>query len=160
MEKIDHSPLPWTFTYFTKPDGSEIKTPQDVADTVAHSALKCEGTTLWGVTLDEPDEDGCTPVICYTGNGPHSEANARLIVAAINALNITQHDEQIKHMVNRFLQWRLPENFNPDGGISFERMGNAHSPGWAYKREPVGTNLFDATQTEEMIRYLVDGMPR
>jgi hypothetical protein len=87
---VDHSPLPWTFTYFTKPDGSEIKTPQDVAETVASSALKCEGTTLWGVTLDEPDAEGRTVVICYTGNGPHSEANARLIVAAINALNVTQ----------------------------------------------------------------------
>lgn len=33
-------------------------------------------------------------------------------------------DVQIKHMVDRFLAWRLPENFNPDGGISFERVGN------------------------------------
>lgn len=24
-------------------------------------------------------------------------------------------DDQIKHMVNRFLGWKLPENFNPDG---------------------------------------------
>ncbi len=90
VETVDHSPLPWTFTYFTKPDGSDIETPQDVADTVAHSSLQCEGTTLWGVTLDEKDEHGRSLVVCYTGNGPHSEANARLIVAAINALNITQ----------------------------------------------------------------------
>jgi hypothetical protein len=26
-------------------------------------------------------------------------------------------DDQIKHMIYRFLSWRLPENFNPDGGI-------------------------------------------
>jgi len=90
METVDHSPLPWKFTYFSKPDGSDIETPQDVADTVAHSALQGDGTKLWGVTLDEKDEEGRTLVICYTGNGPHSEANARLIVAAINALNITQ----------------------------------------------------------------------
>jgi hypothetical protein len=90
MEKVDHSPLPWTFTYFTKPDGSDIKTPQDVADTTAFSALRCEGTTLCGVTLDELDDEGRTVVICYTGNGPHSEANARLIAAAVNALNITE----------------------------------------------------------------------
>jgi hypothetical protein len=68
-------------------------------------------------------------------------------------------DEQIKYMVDRFLQWRLPENFNPDGGISFKRIGNEHRPEWSYKNEPVGTNLFDATQTEAMIRHLVDGMP-
>ena|ERR1700678_107480 len=87
---IDHSPLPWEFTYFTKTDGSEIKTVQDVADTTAGSALRCTGTTLWGISLKEPSEDGAVQVICFTGNGPHSEANARLIVAAVNALNITQ----------------------------------------------------------------------
>jgi len=65
-------------------------------------------------------------------------------------------EDEIKRIVDRFLQWKLPENFNPDGGISFERMGNAHYPHWAYKREPVGTNLFDATQAEEMIRYLLE----
>jgi len=69
------------------------------------------------------------------------------------------NDAQIKYMVQRFLQWRLPENFNPDGGISFKRMGNEHHPEWTYKNEPVGTNLLDATQTEEMIRYLVENIP-
>ena len=68
-------------------------------------------------------------------------------------------DAQIKYMVNRFLVWRLPENFNPDGGISFKPRFNEHTP-YPMKNEPVGTNLFDATQTEEMIRYLVDGLPR
>jgi hypothetical protein len=87
---IDHSPLPWEFTYFSKPDGSDIKTIEDVAETTAASALKSRGTTLWGVTLPELAEDGSVNVICYTGNGPHSEANARLIAAAVNALNITQ----------------------------------------------------------------------
>ena len=67
-------------------------------------------------------------------------------------------DEQIKYMVNRFLGWRLPENFNPDGGISFKRIGNEHHPEWSYKNEPVGTNLLDAVQAEEMVRYIIDGM--
>lgn len=67
-------------------------------------------------------------------------------------------DEQIKHMIDRFLGWRLPENFNPDGGVSFQKIGNEGTP-HAYAREPSGTNLFDATQAQAMIRYLVDGMP-
>ena len=67
-------------------------------------------------------------------------------------------DEQIKYTVNRFLQWRLPENFNPDCGISFKRDFNENTP-WPMKHEPVGTNLFDAVQTEAMVRYLVEGMP-
>ena len=28
-------------------------------------------------------------------------------------------DDQINHMVSRFLQWKLPENFSPDCGITF-----------------------------------------
>jgi hypothetical protein len=67
-------------------------------------------------------------------------------------------DEQIKYMVNRFLMWRLPENFNPDAGISFKPVYNEHTA-WPMKHEPVGTNLFDATQAEAMIRYLIEGMP-
>jgi hypothetical protein len=67
-------------------------------------------------------------------------------------------DDQIKHMVNRFLAWRLPENFNPDGGISFKRTFNEHTA-HPMKHEPVGTNLLDYTQAEAMIRHLIDGMP-
>lgn len=61
-------------------------------------------------------------------------------------------------MVERFLQWRLPENFNPDGGISFKKMFNENTP-HPMKYEPVGTNLFDYTQAKEMIRYLLEGLP-
>lgn len=65
-------------------------------------------------------------------------------------------DEQIKQMVERFLQWRLPENFNPDNGISFkspfsdEPMRSRH---W-----PVGTNLLDYSQAEAMVRHMIEGM--
>ena len=67
-------------------------------------------------------------------------------------------DEQIKYMVDRFLEWRLPENFIPDAGISFKPYFNEHTA-HPMRHEPIGTNLFDATQAEEMVRYLVDGMP-
>lgn len=66
-------------------------------------------------------------------------------------------DEQIKHMVNRFLGWKLPENFNPDGGISFEPICNKHTP-LASKREPTGTNLLDYSQAKEMVCYMVEGL--
>ena len=68
------------------------------------------------------------------------------------------NDEQIKYMVDRFLEWRLPENFNPDAGISFKPKFNEDTA-HPMKHEPIGTNLFDATQAEEMVRYLLDGMP-
>lgn len=68
-------------------------------------------------------------------------------------------DEQIKHMVDRFLMWRLPENFNPDGGISFKKIYNEKTTYGPQKHEPVGTNLFDSMQAEAMIRHLVEGLP-
>lgn len=68
------------------------------------------------------------------------------------------NDAQIKHMVDRFLGWKLPEYFNPDCGISFKRTFNEHTA-HPMKHEPVGTNLFDATQAAAMVRYMVDGMP-
>jgi len=67
-------------------------------------------------------------------------------------------DEQIKHMANRFLSWRLPDDFSPDNGISFDPVA---SKGTKYetRRQPVGTNLFTATQAEAMARFLVEDMP-
>lgn len=65
-------------------------------------------------------------------------------------------DEQIKHMVQRFLAWKLPENLCPDNGISFkspfdtEPMRSRH---W-----PIGTNLLNAVQAEAMIRHMLEGL--
>jgi hypothetical protein len=68
-------------------------------------------------------------------------------------------DDQIKHMVERFLGWRLPENFAPDGGISFKATFNDDQPFGPMKHKPSGTNLFDSTQAAEMVRYMIRGMP-
>jgi hypothetical protein len=68
-------------------------------------------------------------------------------------------DEQIKYMVDRFLGWRLPENFSPDAGISFKPTFNDHMPHGPQKYNPRGTNLFDAQQAQAMVRHMVEGMP-
>ena len=68
-------------------------------------------------------------------------------------------DEQIKHMVDRFLAWKLPDDFNPDGGISFRRTFNEHMSFGPMKHEPYGTNVFNATQADEMVRHMIEGMP-
>ncbi len=75
-------------------------------------------------------------------------------------------DEQIKHMVDRFLSWRLPKDFRPDGGITFKAEYN-DSPETMrllgltepMRHEPSGTNLFDATQAEAMVRHMLGGLP-
>lgn len=68
-------------------------------------------------------------------------------------------EDQIKHMVDRFLMWKLPNDFSPDNGISFDPIGSKGTE-YAFERAPVGTNLFTAAQTDAMVRYLVEGMPR
>jgi hypothetical protein len=65
-------------------------------------------------------------------------------------------DDQIKRMVSRFLQWRLPADFAPDGGISFKATFNEHTA-HPMRHEPVGTNLFNAVQAEAMVRHMLGG---
>jgi hypothetical protein len=69
-------------------------------------------------------------------------------------------------MVERFLTWKLPANFNPDAGISFKAEFNDSPAVMAalgltepMRHEPTGTNLFDYTQAEAMVRYMQEGMP-
>ncbi len=67
-------------------------------------------------------------------------------------------EEQIKYMANRFLMWKLPANFNPDGGISFDPIASKGTP-HEFRREPVGTNLIGYTEAVEMVRHMIDGLP-
>ena len=55
-------------------------------------------------------------------------------------------------MVNRFLAWQLPEDFNPDCGISFTK--SAHWSSW-----PTGTNLLTAAQARQMLEHAVGAAP-
>lgn len=64
-------------------------------------------------------------------------------------------EDQIKHLVNRFLAWSLPENFNPDDGISFKRSSYEGKP----FPMPTGTNLFTADQVDAMVRHMLEGLP-
>ena len=52
-------------------------------------------------------------------------------------------------MVGRFLNWKLPKDFAPDGGISFNE-----SAWW-----PTGTNLLHAGQAKEMLQEVIGGSP-
>lgn len=66
--------------------------------------------------------------------------------------------EQIEHMVDRFLRWKLPEKFRPDAGISFKPDFNENTP-WPSKHKPSGTNLFDCNQATEMVKFMIEGLP-
>lgn len=50
-------------------------------------------------------------------------------------------------MVDRFLGWKLPDDFRPDAGIFFDPTVR---PDW-----PTGTNLMDANQARQMIEHML-----
>lgn len=57
-------------------------------------------------------------------------------------------------MVNRFLGWRLPADFEPDGGVEFHRVmqdGRARPTEWW----PVGTNLLTFSQARAMLEHVL-----
>ena len=72
-------------------------------------------------------------------------------------------DEQIEHMVQRFLSWKIPQPFRPDAGISFEPCFNieymAAQGKPPMRHEPTGTNLFGASEAKAMVLHMLDGMP-
>jgi len=59
------------------------------------------------------------------------------------------HD-QLNAAVDRFLQWKLPEDFFPDCHVSIDRARAQYPGNW-----PVGTNLFTAEQARAMLQYVL-----
>ena len=57
--------------------------------------------------------------------------------------------DALENAVTRFLGWRLPNDFEPDGGVSFVYRGGISS--W-----PCGTNLLTAAQAREMLRFVLN----
>lgn len=81
----------------------------------------------------------------------------RAHAAYLETLERQPTEEQIKYMRDRFLNWTLPQDLNPDGGISYKRSDSAikyNHPG------PTGTNFLNAEQAEAMVRYMIDGLPK
>ena len=63
------------------------------------------------------------------------------------------NDELINKMVDRFLCWKLPKDFAPDGGVSFVPIAadGFDRPGFW----PVGTHLFTADQAKGMVMHML-----
>ena len=68
-------------------------------------------------------------------------------------------NKTIDRLVNKFLCWKLPKDFCPDGGIFFKRIPDfPEFNKWEY--EPIGTNLFTADQAKAMFEYLLADEPQ
>lgn len=122
----------------TKSDGGAKAGSSPILANEEEQRARAHGMTPVGTIADA---SGCTEV------GPSDPSSTR-------SENQIMNDDQIKHMVDRFLMWKLPESFNPDAGISYTRPNWPESwPG------PVGTNLFDAVQATAMVRHMLEGLP-
>lgn len=73
---------------------------------------------------------------------------------------MTTHDKDtnmsktmIDKMVDRFLCWKLPDDFCPDCYITFDREKASQNPNFW----PVGTNLLTAEQARVMVKYMLAG---
>lgn len=65
-------------------------------------------------------------------------------------------EKDVKHLVDRFLQWKLPDDFNPDCGIHFDAEAARKINPVNHRYEPTGTNLLTATQAEVMVRHMLE----
>lgn len=76
---------------------------------------------------------------------------------------MTLSEDQIKHMAERFLGWRIPQPFRPDAGVSFEPEFNVEYNAKLGKpparHEPTGTNLWGYTEAVAMVRHMVEDLP-
>lgn len=59
-------------------------------------------------------------------------------------------DEMVNVMASRFLSWKLPKDFHPDGGIKFDHKYSHDSISY-----PTGTNLFHYEQAKEMLKFII-----
>lgn len=107
------------------------------------------------VSVNDEGDGSVSVTVRSSPEGGREGPMATLKIPALDVSRLTSN--QIKHMAERFLQWRLPENFSPDGGVSFEPVASAGTP-YEHRREPVGTNLLSAVQAEEMVRFMIKGL--
>lgn len=88
----------------------------------------------WQAEYPDPDEDWWP---LYRDAPPASAAREAEVLA----------------MVDRFLAWRFPEDFAPDGGISYTPLPRL--PEWTHDTRPTGTNLLTAIQARAMLEYVL-----
>lgn len=60
----------------------------------------------------------------------------------------------LKTMVDRFLAWKLPNDFAPDCGIRFDAEAAKKLDPRNARYEPVGTNLLTAGQARAMLEHV------
>lgn len=118
-----------------------------------------EGSGIWHLCA-ESDEGGGFHVGCrhehHTALDAQDCEEAKINIGVVTGFPVREDEptdgeakeKLIKQMVDRFLSWKLPSDFGPDCGISFDKS-------YLSQHGPTGTNLFSATQAEAMVRHMM-----
>lgn len=134
-----------------KPDDINWKAEWE-ATTMLHIGLATAAKAFEvAMTADIPVGDGYQK---WVENAQKARADLMSALAARPGADLLE-----KQMVERFLRWKLPADFDPDDGISFKPMFNEHTD-HPMRHEPTGTNLLNYDQALAMVRYIVrEGEP-
>ena len=108
----------------------------------AKYSAKCTTESRLEITTEELPQELNQMIVQMMHHETDAQVN-KMMRRLRNAFGVETIDNLVKEMVNRFLCWKLPKDFAPDGGISFKE-----SAWW-----PVGTNLLTADQAKEMLQH-------
>jgi hypothetical protein len=100
-----------------------------------------ERAKLNGRKVETETADG--RVIAYIYLGAIYITDVTIYPPKIKEMNM---EKKISKMVDRFLCWKLPKDFAPDCGISFDSHNG--------QCVPVGTNLLTAAQAQQMFEHV------
>lgn len=98
----------------------------------------------------------CEPVLLnnMTNSPEHVEDYIRQQMPDISKeLVALMTSPSIQECVSRFLNWKLPSDFSPDAGISFNKLPHLHDT----HEWPIGTNLLNADQAKDMLEHILTG---
>lgn len=110
----------------------------------------------WDWSQDCFTEGSGKPIAWAPYEGPLPGASPGPSSDRANSEEFSMTDAQIKRMAERFLGWKLPADFSPDAGISFDPIFNKGSP-YEARHNPTGTNLFNYDQAMAMVRHMIEG---
>lgn len=94
----------------------------------------------------------------------HTGADRRFLLMVAEVVKGAEPSATVTtEMVDRFLSWKLPEDFHPDAGISFSPFFNveynAKQGKPPQRHEPIGTNLLNADQARAMLEHVLGVKP-
>jgi hypothetical protein len=112
-------------------------------DGTIHAILE-NGTTF---ELEVDDNDNVNVSVISSEILPLIPLQTALVPAEDEDFLPTKN-KTIETMVANFLKWELPEDFSPDGGITFSKSDSM----------PVGTNLLTYEQAKNMIEFITKGV--